>query len=50
MPSDEHLNSQLDALQESAKTNQLIIAGLVKKTQQRHTKIMNLDWYKDGKK
>lgn len=50
MPNDGNLNTQLDALQESAKTNQLIIASLVKKTQQRHTKIMKLDWYKDGKK
>ena len=49
-PGNDRLQVQLNELQEYAKTNQLMIADMVKKTQQRHTNIMNLDWKTDGKK
>ena len=49
-PGNDRLQVQLNELQEYAKTNQLMIANMVKKTQQRHTKIMKMDWKTDGKK
>ena len=50
IPDNAQLQIQLDGLQEVTKTNQQMIASMVKKAQQRHTKIMNLDWKTDGKK